>query len=376
MGKNKIKNEAINLISKFGNKIPAKFNNVSGKTGQYYVPSELFQKRTSRSNRILLPWKTLLKNNFTLEQLKTCEGGVVVEFLNDDFFMPENEKNYTFRELKNLLGSNETVSSIISIHSEEGTSSSILQRNCFKKLLNDTEVKYNGETIKINKDNYKNYLLNQIDNGGKGNEKWNGFLYFSIKGGQQDSIESHKNKSLTLFNPACEYANSNVSMDITLVLLYFAYKSITNDDLSHYNIDINQFNNTFFNIKKVLRESYYNSDSYKGNLLDYCEKHISCQIDNNRLVDPIQLKPINISNFNIDRRTEYSIDLTHDEAVTKENYYWDSEQKCILSPARPTNLFWSYHLSNMMQQNYSLNEYFENEEKIYLHRKKIIKGLY
>lgn len=375
MDKNKVKNDAINLISKFGDKMFAKFSNISGKTGQYYVPYELFQKRTSRNNRILIPWKTVLKNNITLEQLKTCEGGVTVEFLNDDYFIKENNSNPTFIQLKDLLGSNEIVSSIISIHSEEGTSSSILQRTCFKKLLNNTEVKYNNKVIKINKANYKNYLLKQIDSGGKGNDKWSGFLYFSIKGGQQDSIESHKNQSLTLFNPACEYANSNVSTDITLVLLYFAYTSVTEEDLRFFDIEPELFNCTFYNLKQALQESKYDSISYKGNLLDYCENHISCKIKENELIDPIQLKNINIRNFNIDKRTENSIDLTHDEAIIKEIYYWDEEQKCLLSPARPTNLFWSFHLSNMMQQNFSLKEFFENEKKIYTKRQEIIKRL-
>ena len=45
------------------------------------------------------------------------------------------------------------------------------------------------------------------------------------------------------------------------------------------------------------------------------------------------------------------------EAVNKEKFYWDNKRKTVLSPARPTNLFWSYHLSNMMQQNYNLDEH-------------------
>ena len=168
MDKNKVKNDAIKLISKFGDKINAKFSNVSGKTGQYYVPHELFQKRTSRTNRILIPWKTVLKNNITLDQLKTCKGGVTVEFLNNDYFNTDYESNPTYKQLKELIGSNDIVSSIISIRSEEGASSSNIQRACFEKLLNNTEVKYNNQIIKINKSNYKKYLLKKINSGSKG----------------------------------------------------------------------------------------------------------------------------------------------------------------------------------------------------------------
>ncbi len=302
MNKNIIKNNAIRLISRFGDNIQTKLVNVCGKVGSYYVPIELFQKRTARNKRVLIPWKTILNNNITLEQLNTFENGVVVEFLNNDFFDKRNESNKTFRQLKELLGSDDNVSSIISIHSEGGTSSSSVQRICFNQLLNNTKVKYKNNTITINKDNYKDYLIQQNRSGGTGNDTWSGFLYFSIKGGQQDTIESHKNQSLTLFNPACEYANTNVSTDITLVLLYFAYKSITKEDLKVYNICEKVFDDVFDNIKSALKESIYNSSSYNGNLLDYCEKHISCQAESDNLLDPIQLNIISIRDFNTKKR--------------------------------------------------------------------------
>ena len=51
------------------------------KTGRYSVPEKLFQKRTSRQNRVLIPWKTIEQNNITIEQLETFYGGVCVEFV-------------------------------------------------------------------------------------------------------------------------------------------------------------------------------------------------------------------------------------------------------------------------------------------------------
>lgn len=89
-------------------------------------------------------------------------------------------------------------------------------------------------------------------------------------------------------------------------------------------------------------------------------------IDEKRLLDPIQLRDISICSFNITESADpESIDITHNEAVNKELFYWDNERKCVLSPARPTNLFWSYHLSNMMQQDFNLSGYIEYEEEIY-----------
>ena len=70
-----------------GKAIKSKFNNISDKTGRYFVPDTLFQKRTSRSNRALIPFKQVVKEKISYEQLeKTFEGGVVVEFVNNDFF--------------------------------------------------------------------------------------------------------------------------------------------------------------------------------------------------------------------------------------------------------------------------------------------------
>ena len=38
------------------------------------MPDELFQKRTSRKNRVLISWKTVKNNNLTVEQLETLLG--------------------------------------------------------------------------------------------------------------------------------------------------------------------------------------------------------------------------------------------------------------------------------------------------------------
>ena len=113
-------------------------------------------------------------------------------------------------------------------------------------------------------------------------------------------------------------------------------------------------------------------ENYTGNLYDYIRNQYSVSFYPKQLTDPIQIRQITIDKFNISGRAEDSIDLTHDEAVVPEKYYWDNKKHCILSPARPTNLFWSYHLSNMMQQNYSLDGYFRFEEKRFNDRKKLM----
>ena len=356
-----LRREVFNYLEKFGKNIRTKLNNICSKTGQYDVPNELFQKRTSRNNRVLISWKSVLNNHLSYEQLNTFEGGVVVEFKNNDFFDKKNKKYDLFNNLCSRLGSDDNVSSIISIRSEGGSSSSSIPRAAFKKLINNTHVNYKGNTIIIDKNNYMNYSISQTARGqgsGKGNDKWTGFLFISIRGGQQDTIETHRGQELTLFNPACEYASTKVKMDIDFVCSYFMLNSlpIIEKQSQTYIEIINE-------IEEYLKSSNYHISDYNGNLLDYCLNHPSLKLIKNKLTDPIQIKNIDIKNFNLEGRESDSIDFTHNEAVNIDKYYWDDINKCILSPARPTNIFWSLHLSNMMQQDFSLDEYFIEERK-------------
>lgn len=373
MDKTLLKRQAFNYLGQFGENMSAKFTNICGKTGQYDVPSELFQKRTPRKNRVLISWSAVRKNNFTIEQLNTFEGGVVVNFINNDLFDKENQNNELFNVLKNRIGSNENVSAIISIKTEAGSSSSSIQRAAFKQLINNTKINYNGSIITINGNNYTKYALKQVISGkGQGNETWSGFLYISIKGGQQDTIETHSGQQLTLFNPACEYASSKVCTDIDLVMSYYALKCIDDEQLRRVGASKIKLSTLIDSIEKALASTTYDSPAYTGNLLDYVKHQYSIALIPGSLTDPIQIKPITIDKFNIRERKEDSIDFTHEEAVIYEKYYWDSKNNCILSPARPTNVFWSYHLSNMMQQNFNLDDYFKYEEERHKKRQELI----
>jgi len=370
MDKRQLKNEIFNFLGKFGINIKTKFSNICGKTGRYNVPNELFQKRTPRKNRALISWKAVKENDLTIEKLNTFEGGVVVEFSNNDYFDENNFENETFNELLKRIGSDDNVSAIISFRSEAGSSSSAVPREAFRKFLNNTKVLYKGQEIYINADNYKDYIIKQVGTGGSGNEKWDGFLFVSIKGGQQDTIETHRGVELTIFNPACEYANEDICLDIDLVLGYFALRSIafnslTEDDKVEYQKIIDKVENELSTI-------YYEIDNYHDTLLNYCVNHVSLKVRDGELTDPIQLKQITLENFDISNNSPESIDLTHDEAVNKEKYYWDEDKNCVLGPARPTNLFWSYHLSNMMQQDFNLKEYFEYEQEIHNLREELM----
>lgn len=364
MTKKQLRNKAISYLKSLGStdeekkKINTKLTNICGKTGQYNVPDQLFQKRTHRKNRALISWKTVKKNKLILQQLETFSGGLVVEFINEDFFETDNDPKSLFNLLKGRLGSDEVVSSIITIRNEDGGSSSQTSRDAFEKL-------------KQKFPDYQNHFIKRrpnIVNPGIGNDKWEGFIYYSIKGGQQDTIISHISAPFPqLFNPACDYANENICLDIDLVLAYFAMFSVdkkldSSEKLQHESL--------LNDIKRELKNSEYDG----GNLLDYCDNHPCLLLGRGKLVDPIQLEEINIGDFAIDNKEDLrNLDFTHDEAVNKGRYYFDTKKKCVLTPARPNNIFWSRHLSNMMQQNFSLSEYFKHEEEIVEKRKARLK---
>lgn len=375
MNKKKCRDDIFKFLNYFGEKTRTKFDNICGKTGQYNVPPELYQKRTNRSNRVLISWKTIEKNDLTLEQLESFKGGCVVEFVNNDFFTEPSKNIDLFKELKSRLGSDLNVSSIIAIRSESGSSSSGLPREAFSKLINNTKIHYLEEELTIDQHNYQNYFLEKKQSSGKrkgkGNEKWGGFLFISIKGGQQDTIESHKNNPLTLFNPACEYANEDVCLDIDLVMSYFALISISKVELNE--TQNKEYDELMSQLQSILKSIEYDHAHYSGNLLNYCDNHPSIKMQKGELYDPIQVKSIKIDHFGIDNKSdENCLDFTHDEAVNKDKYYWDKNKKCILSATRPTNIFWSKHLSNMMQQNFTLSEYFQNEEEIVNRRNELL----
>ena len=150
-----------------------------------------------------------------------------------------------------------------------------------------------------------------------------------------------------MFNPSVEYASEKTSLDITLVLIYFAL----------FSIQLDKRDSEWDNIK-LSYQKYFKTRVYNGmSLFEYTNTHICLNLEKDILTDPIQVEPIYIDDFTIKNRDENSVDITHQISVKKAIYTYDRTNDTILTPAQPTNLFWSKHLSNMMQQNFSLEDY-------------------
>lgn len=390
------------------NSIRSKFTNISGKTGRYFVQDYLFQKRTKRANRVLMPFEHVTHNSLSYRMLNSFDNGITVEFVNNDFFdqlkEPIDNQNEVFKLLKNKLGSDDNVSAIISIRST-GFSSSVEQREAYSNLIDFMHKYYNLDPI--NPD-LKEYLVQRktpdvIAYSGEKNDKWKGFIYCCIKGGQQDTLNLHEkynipSTNVQLFNPSVEYANERVSVDITMVLIYFALFSIHHDrkikqlkseidklqnliNNSHNDKNLSEANKEIENKNKYIEQlkahsenlpkirlkikNYLFTRTYDNkNLLSYVTNHLSLKITPGFLTDPVQMRTIDIEDFAIKTVCNESVDITHQTSVSKKQYIWDEENEILLTAASPLNLFWSKHLSNMMQQDYSLEEYIEVQKGI------------
>ncbi|MDC3404219.1 hypothetical protein OAY26_00705 [Acidimicrobiia bacterium] len=350
------------ILNNIGKNISTKFNNINGKTSAVDVPQILFQQRTDRQNRALISWKTVYKNNLTLDQLDTFENGICVEFINNDFLDEEFSTNSVFQNLKERLGSDENVSSIISFRVEDGDPGANAARESFEKF----KITNSSIDLKpiLRKDKVSPYTKFPKKNVGKGNEKWTGNSYYEIKGGQQNSIESHSGyKNQYLFNPAIEYANEEVCKDILISLFYF---------FLHCH-DINNYVKEDWGKVKKECISYLKSRNYDDkNLYEYCENHPSLNWDKGVLIDPIEVTRFNVEDFDIkyDHSNPLSVAICHNEPVNKNIIKFDEKNQYIVSAARPTNFFWGKQSSNMVQQSYSLEEYFIEEELRVNRRKK------
>ena len=351
----KLKQDLFKIWERINPNIREKFNNLNGKTGRYQVPIKLFQDRTSRKNRVLLPWKILYNNKLEIEQLKTFYGGLCIEFVNDDFFNTKYLTNPVYKILKNKIGSNDYISSIISFRTEDGDPGATVPRDSYKTF---EKFRENG-TIKIDVSPIKRDP--NVTFSGKGdNSVWKGNIFISIKGGDQNSIESHtKLPKQQLFNPATDYANEQVCLDMDITMSFFA--------MHCYNIEkkvLNDFDLLYDKAATYLKKRNYDG----GNLYNYCINHPSLKYGNGNLIDSIQYKKISINDFQHSGNENSSV-ISHNEAANKDKFYYDKINKCILSPARPMNLFWSTHWSNMMQQNYTLEEFCTKEDEWVYRRK-------
>jgi len=339
------------IIKKFPKNIRTKLKNIN-KAG---ICDVCPTKRVSQNSRISLPYYIIRKSGLTLDQLKTYTNGVVIEvpfreyerirkFSVGDITSNDELDEYI---INNIGGeTSNPVAAIVTIRKEDGYSGSSVQREDLVRLKNEIVVRgwepvaYNPEkTIKGKKN--------------KGNANWSGHYYYKISGGSQQSLKSHPNKEPQIFTTHKGFMSTDkIIVDVMTSLVW---------QILHI-FDIDKFITTEDVLKyKQTLEDYLKNTTYLGKSCYESMKKLE-NIRDGKLISPITQKEISINAF--DKETvdggykDEIVDISHDDAVNKNNIRFCPENNVMLSDYFPGNLFWDTHLGNMQQQSFTVKEYW------------------
>ncbi len=360
-----IKTAASVIFKKIDKLVGTKFTNASGKTVKGDVPTKLWLERTPRHSRFLISWKTILENDLELKHLETSEGGVCVEFVNDDFLQSEHppKKNKLYKELKSRIGSDENVSAMICFRTADKDPGANSARAAYENFNKSPKKILLNPIKKLDNDTYKNrYKMNfkkeykhkQNKRPAKENWAWEGNSFWDIRGGKAEKFLSHEKKQ-ALFNPAIEYATEKCSDDIYAVLVFFFLHAKDLDKCASLKeID---------DLKQKCSAFLKTRDYDDGNLYQYCVDHDCLTYKPGVLMDPIEVLEINAKDFALERTEsdEMVLDLAHNEAQSHNIIKFDKTNKFLVTAARPTNLFWAKKSSNMLQQDHLLKDFYQLE---------------
>jgi hypothetical protein len=346
-----IKQTLSQVIKKLPKNIRTKLKNIN-KAG---ICDVCPTKRVSQNSRILLPYYIIRKSGLTLNQLKTYTSGVVIELPFREYerisSINSNNDELDAYIVTNIGGeTTNPVVAIVTIRKENGYSGSSVQREDLVRLKNEIVVRgwepvaYNPEkTIKGKKN--------------KGNANWSGHYYYKISGGSQQSFKSHPNKEPQIFTTHKGFMTTEkIIKDVMASLVWQMLhtfdieKCIPGEDALKY---------------KQILEDYLKNTTYLGKSCYESMKKLE-NIRDGKLISPITQKEISINAFDketVDGGKDEIVDISHDDAVNKNNIRFCPENNVMLSDYFPGNLFWDTHLGNMQQQSFTVKEYWAEIEK-------------
>jgi hypothetical protein len=330
------------IIKHFPKSIQTKLTNIN-KAG---VEGPCTTKRVSQESRVSIPYGII--SSFSLDQLKTYTNGLVIRLPFNEYetILNKTSRNELEEYLLNNIGGNKVVSCFICITKEDGYSGSSAQRSQYERLTEEIEKK-NWEPIK---------KISGCKEVNKGNDKWSGHYYYNISGGQQECILSHPDKEDQIFTTYKGFmSNSKVIDDVKACLIYQLvhcydiYDVIEHSELLKYKGELEEHLKKTYYMGKSCFELINNLGSIKKGVL----------------VSPIRCEKLSIKMF----EKEKAIDISHNEAVNKKKIYFCENNQILLSDYRPGNLFWDTHLGNMQQQEFTIEEYWEDH-----HRRSAMRG--
>ena len=331
-----------NLIKEITNMFPKKIQTKIDNINKANVEGPLSTKRVSQDSRHSRPYDI---SHFPVSQLQTFGNGVVIripfrkyEEIRDNP-MPNELDSYLLRN----IGGNETVSCIICISKEDGYSGSGEQR--IDHVRFKIEAEKNG-WIPVYR--HKNIPRGETHNG---NDKWSGHYYIKISGGSQDSILSHPGGEDQIFTTyrGC-VANEEVIIDVKLSLIWQLLHCFDITDI----IPKEKLSSFLHKIECHLKtQIYMGSTCYE--LIEKLDT-----IREGILYSPINEERLSIHLFAV----KGAIDISHNEAVCKQKMYFCETQNVLLSDYRPGNLFWDFHLANMQQQDFTIDEFWIDHDRV------------
>jgi hypothetical protein len=315
-------------------------------------------KRVSQNSRILLPYYIIRKSGLKLGQLKTYTSGVVIEL---PFREYERIRNSSVGDdeiddyiINNIGGdTSNPVAAIITIRKENGYSGSSVQREDLIRLKNEIILR-SWEPVAYNPEKTMKGRKN------KGNSNWSGHYYYKISGGSQESFKSHPNKEPQIFTTHKGFMSTEKIVTDVIASLVWQMLHI---------FDIDKYISTEDALKyKQTLEEYLKDTMYLGTSCYESIKKFE-NIRYGKLISPITRNAISITAFDkeaVGDRKDDIVDISHNEAVNKNNIRFCPENNVMLSDYFPGNLFWDTHLGNMQQQSFTLKEYRaeENERQI------------
>ena len=366
VSKKQIEDIIANIKKSLPKNITVKITNNNGKCG---TGSILSLQRTKRSGRCTMSLGVLKNNGFDsiekIIELRTFLQGLVIMLENNDYFDLIDKQDDFSKYLISIIGSDEIISSIIVIMSTNGDSGSSYALSCYEKIKPVIEQN-NWKRVERKPDcEKKGECVTE------GNNKWHGQYYYKISGGSNTKIElSHPESSteFQLFNEYFDYANEDVCLHINVIMIFYMLHCF---DIHTY-IKLDDVIRMISTFETFLKETHYDG----GSLYDTCLIN-ECIVDEGEkriLICPLTLNKISINQFDKEnlKTNDYNetmlaeqkqMQICHNEAVSKKRIYYDKTRGCILTAARPQNLFWGEKLGNMQQQDFTINEYWNDLEK-------------
>ena len=332
------------LIKEITNMLPKESQTKIGNIEKASVEGPLSTKRVSQGSRTSVPYDII--SHLSLSNLQTHLPGIVIRMPFSKY--EEIRDNLQSNELDSYLlrniGGNETVSCFIYIAKEDGYSGSGEQRIQYDRFKIEQEK--NG-WVPIYR--HENIAYGEAH---KGNDKWSGHYYINISGGSQDCIRSHlpdkEDQIFTTYRGCMSTKEAITDVKLSLIWQLLHCHDIT-DLIPVAKLD------TFLPII----ECYLKSKIYLGNTC-YDLIHNLGTIKKGILYSPIHFERLSIRQFS----EAGALHISHNEAVCKQKMYFCETQNVLLSDYRPGNLFWDTKMANMQQQDFTIDEYWIDHDRV------------